>query len=518
MNRRIFSLISVCTVGIVVAAGPAAGQCGPHHESAPADSTVGMNYQSCSWDADGSGPNPPQLVIVGQCVGDSGPAKIMRWDGQTVTTMCPGFTVNDSVFAAVDWDGVLVVGGRFHYVEPSLLDNVGFWSGSSWHPLGPGLQGWFEPYVWTLAVYEGQIVAGGRFDYSGTSTLGNIARWDGQAWQPMGHFNGIVNDLEVHDGSLVAVGEFTEADGVPVRHIARWDGHAWQPIGPGVAIGEDATVWRGLLVTFDASVQGEVFAVQWNDGAWVPMGGPIPTDALGGRLRLCAAGDDLYASCSTVVSHWDDATHSWIVLDVPGIIHFSLDAFGPELVLTGGAGDVLARPWGRWLQDAVPWICVQPLPVTSPVFRTVSLHGLAWTSGYAEPITYAWTRDGVPVVDGPAGASPGGGVVSGAQSPTLTIDGVRPSDAGAYRMVVANGCGDRASEPAALVVTNDCATDINHDGVANSTDVSDFINLWFQDQLAGTLEADWDANGVSNSTDVSAFINDWFEDTAAGCG
>jgi hypothetical protein len=32
------------------------------------------------------------------------------------------------------------------------------------------------------------------------------------------------------------------------------------------------------------------------------------------------------------------------------------------------------------------------------------------------------------------------------------------------------------------------------------------------------LITDWDANGAVNSTDVSAFINTWFEDTAAGCG
>jgi hypothetical protein len=63
-----------------------------------------------------------------------------------------------------------------------------------------------------------------------------------------------------------------------------------------------------------------------------------------------------------------------------------------------------------------------------------------------------------------------------------------------------------------------CTTDVNADGVVNSTDVSAFINLWFEDQSAGTLAADWDGNGVLNSTDVAEFINDWFEGVAAGCG
>jgi YVTN family beta-propeller protein len=60
--------------------------------------------------------------------------------------------------------------------------------------------------------------------------------------------------------------------------------------------------------------------------------------------------------------------------------------------------------------------------------------------------------------------------------------------------------------------------DFNGDGTVNSTDVSDFINQWFTDQLKGTLVTDWDNNGIINSTDVSEFINSWFEDIAAGCG
>jgi hypothetical protein len=55
-----------------------------------------------------------------------------------------------------------------------------------------------------------------------------------------------------------------------------------------------------------------------------------------------------------------------------------------------------------------------------------------------------------------------------------------------------------------------CPADWDGNGVVNSTDVSEFINAWFQDQVAGTLVTDWDHNGVVNSTDVSNFINDWF--------
>jgi hypothetical protein len=56
-----------------------------------------------------------------------------------------------------------------------------------------------------------------------------------------------------------------------------------------------------------------------------------------------------------------------------------------------------------------------------------------------------------------------------------------------------------------------CPTDWNHDGIVNSTDVSDFINSWFEDQVNGTIITDFNHDGVSNSTDVSDYINSWFE-------
>lgn len=62
-----------------------------------------------------------------------------------------------------------------------------------------------------------------------------------------------------------------------------------------------------------------------------------------------------------------------------------------------------------------------------------------------------------------------------------------------------------------------CPSDWNDDGVVNSTDVSDFINDWFVDQVDGTLVTDFNSDGVSNSTDVSDFINAWFESVALGC-
>ncbi len=61
-----------------------------------------------------------------------------------------------------------------------------------------------------------------------------------------------------------------------------------------------------------------------------------------------------------------------------------------------------------------------------------------------------------------------------------------------------------------------CLTDWDLNGVINSTDVGEFINDWFEDQVNGTLLADFNGNGISNSTDVSDFINQWFVELG-GC-
>ncbi len=56
-----------------------------------------------------------------------------------------------------------------------------------------------------------------------------------------------------------------------------------------------------------------------------------------------------------------------------------------------------------------------------------------------------------------------------------------------------------------------CYADWNQDGIVNSTDVGEFINDWFLDNVMGTLVTDFDHNGIVNSTDVGEYINAWFE-------
>jgi hypothetical protein len=137
----------------------------------------------------------------------------------------------------------------------------------------------------------------------------------------------------------------------------------------------------------------------------------------------------------------------------------------------------------------------------------------------AEPLQYRWQAEfpsqsgtWLDLDDGP---SKHFGTVAGSSTPTLSLTGVGPAAATAYRAVITSTCGEITTVPATLRI---CRADFNCDGIVNSTDVSEFINQWFTDQVEGTFITDIDANGVVNSTDVSEFINWWFDDVVGGCG
>jgi len=79
--------------------------------------------------------------------------------------------------------------------------------------------------VQAIAVSGSDVYVGGDFAQAGGSPFNGIARWDGSSWYPLG--SGVNNDVSALavSGSDVYVGEgFTEAGGSPANGIARWDG------------------------------------------------------------------------------------------------------------------------------------------------------------------------------------------------------------------------------------------------------------------------------------------------------
>ncbi|MEO1008015.1 MAG: FG-GAP-like repeat-containing protein [Planctomycetota bacterium] len=85
------------------------------------------------------------------------------------------------------------------------------------------------------------------------------------------------------------------------------------------------------------------------------------------------------------------------------------------------------------------------------------------------PLSYQWRRDGVDLVDG--------GGVSGANTPTLTIDAT-VEDVASYDVVVTNPFRSAASEAAVIAVRVPCQADFDGDGSLTLFDFLGFSNAF----------------------------------------
>ncbi len=101
----------------------------------------------------------------------------------------------------------------------------------------------------------------------------------------------------------------------------------------------------------------------------------------------------------------------------------------------------------------------QTVPVGSPAYFSVV------ATGYGT-LTYQWRRNGVPLIDGDR--------ISGATTPTLTIDPTWVADSGSYDVVIADDCGAVTSAVATLTVTANLG-DLNCDGVVDFDDINAFV-------------------------------------------
>jgi hypothetical protein len=152
-------------------------------------------------------------------------------------------------------------------------------------------------------------------------------------------------------------------------------------------------------------------------------------------------------------------------------------------------------------QEAVvapPQIAVQPVATVADARTQVQL---SVSTEVKDIYSYRWSRNGERVPNSC-------GFISGADTATLSLNNALLFLCGEYRVEIFGPGGSVTSEPAVLSLL--CRADINRDCVVNSTDVSEFINLWFVDQTEGSTVTDFNNDGVSNSTDVSDYINEWF--------
>ncbi|MBY0311220.1 MAG: immunoglobulin domain-containing protein [Phycisphaerales bacterium] len=350
-------------------------------------------------------------------------------------------------------------------------------------------------YVYCLEVLpNGDLAAGGDFTAAGDSPATNvIARWNGATWSGFGSGitttsspdSDVVSDLVVlPNGDLVASGTFTTAGGQQAQNIARWNGSNWSAFGPGV---------NGWTMALAALPNGDLLA-----GGSFSLAGDVP---------------------ARNIARWHGSTGLWTAFG-SGVNSLVMDlAVLPNGVIVAGgdfnvAGDVVATRIAQWGPPRI-MVTIQPESTTISTGQTVTLSA-AINEGLIG-VSLQWTRNGVNLSDGPGGASPGGGTVSGATtslpSPTttvpvsLTIVNAQASDSGVYSVVFASNCDNKTSTPALVTVNAPpCPADFNGVGGVDSADIFDFLNAWY------AFDPRADFNGVDgiNTLDIFDFLNAWF--------
>jgi hypothetical protein len=105
---------------------------------------------------------------------------------------------------------------------------------------GLGLQG-AGATVLAVAVSGTHVYIGGTFTTFGgrpSNYYSHVAEWNGSSWKPLGTgVNGQVTAITVLNGKVFVGGTFTSAGGVSANDVAEWDGSAWSDIG-GVSASE----------------------------------------------------------------------------------------------------------------------------------------------------------------------------------------------------------------------------------------------------------------------------------------
>lgn len=466
--------------------------------------------------------------------------RVARLSGGTWQPLGSG--LNNTPLAFANFGSSLIAGGFFTDAGGTTVSNIAAWDGSAWTDLDGGL----NSAVTTLGNYAGELIAGGFFTAAGVTPAESLARWNGTTWQPLaGGVGGGVSALATYGGTLVVGGSFSDVDAslLPANSIATWNGTAWQTLGTGMVLSDGVDdsqgsvtalkVFGGDLIaagTFNVAGGTPVKNVaRWNGMAWSAMGDGLgDPDAFDSVSALEIYNGELYATGIFAVSgaddvvvlaRWNAGTSDWVPVTTPGVgggAGSALFAHAGELHMGGTFSSVDNAVAVNWARLASSPVVALP-PANQSVAELSTLNLSAQVNG-APTLTYQWRRNGSPISNGLAGASVGGGTVSGATSATLAISGVRLSDAGSYAVTVTNTCGMTLSPVATVTVF--CRADFDRDGMVAVGDIFAFLNAWFA-SCDGTnagapcfgQNADVDNTGTVAVEDIFVFLNVWF----SGC-
>ena len=284
------------------------------------------------------------------------PTKTWSVMGSSVVTDAESFVVPNATYA--------VVGGAFGTAGGVAANNMAYWNGAAWGPIGTGISG---ASVRTLVMYQNKIAVvgiftsccgtavnnvglisgttcsalgtgtngqirgafangtflyvGGLFTTAGGVTANYVAKWNGTAWSALGSGTATgsgVYGFEMSGSTLYVAGQFTVMGGVSAQNIAAWNGATWSALGTGVNnIARQVMWYNGLLyVGGTLTTAGGVSAVggiaYWNGTQWFGNTGNFTS---GYVLAFTVSGKNLYAGGSSFIINGTGASSSMAVFD-----------------------------------------------------------------------------------------------------------------------------------------------------------------------------------------------------------
>ncbi len=463
------------------------------------------------WDRDGSGPLGDSLVVAGKPLGSSFGA-VYRRDGDQWVQLGDLLAEAPGQLAKWDHDGdpdtadILIA-------RDSLFSSLYRFDGINWRRML--LPANVTPLQMCVADLDG----------AGDQPPALYVACAGAPQDAIRVFrNPNQESLQVGPGIVRASNPAVAA---PARSLFTWDADGTGPVNP-------VLIWAGNSVRWQD--QNEVLGLlAWNGSELTRVSttglsyeAPYVHSATAWSPDGLDAPQALAVNVSTRTVFVKHPSGNWAAVGDFStnsvLVPWDIDGDGPmpeQLAIWGTQFDWTSRPVNYGLNvfaRPIPWIAQAPFNSVGTQESTIQLTASpAW--GYAERdegLTYQWRRDGVPVINGPAGASPGGGTVSGASGTlfgtrdlTLSISGARRSDTGYYDLVVTNSCGTASSAAAEIYVEPACPADLDDSGELNDLDIARFLASY----EFGHAEADLDRSGGVDASDLAAF----FDSYASGC-
>jgi hypothetical protein len=185
--------------------------------------------------------NDGGVVVLGDFM-FSGSLRVVHgavWTGTGWRTFGQGVNADPyggGTVAALVPDGEAVyVGGLFDQAGQLPVRSVARWDGQGWDALSGGVTATISHgQVFAMASIGSDLYVTGSFQTAGGTVMNNIARWDGSTWHPLGDgLDDAGYALTVLGGKLYVGGNFNLADRVRANHLACWDPatSTWSGVG-----------------------------------------------------------------------------------------------------------------------------------------------------------------------------------------------------------------------------------------------------------------------------------------------